>query len=60
MKIFKRFFYIVLVLLLIMAIYFKCNAGEIFTKIGSYYYNKNNVAEAQKFYEKSFHRFLRL
>ena len=37
-----------------MAIYFKCNAGEIFTKIGSYYYNKNNVAEAQKFYEKSF------
>lgn len=54
MKVLKFFFYSILVIALICALYFRHNAGDVFAKIGNYYYGKNNVEKAQAFYEKSF------
>ncbi len=54
MKRFKIFFYSILVIVLVGALYFRYNAEDVFEKIGNYYYSKNNIAKAQEFYEKSF------
>ena len=51
---FKIFFYAVLLVALIGALYFRNNAEDVFAKIGNYYYSKNNIAKAQEFYERSF------
>lgn len=51
---FKILFYFVLILAAIGALYFKMNTGEIFARIGDYYYTKNDITKAQEFYEKSF------
>lgn len=54
MKNLKSFFYIFLIILLLLALYFQCNAGDIYAKIGNFYYKRNNIVQAQNFYEKSF------
>lgn len=54
MKKFRLFFYLILFILLIAAIYFKNNTGKVYAGVGEYYYSKNNIVKAQKFCEKSF------
>ena len=54
MKNLKSFFYIFLIILLLLALYFQYNAGDIYAKIGNFYYKRNNIVQAQNFYEKSF------
>ncbi len=50
----KIVFYSCLLIILLLALYFRCNSGSIFAQIGNCYYKKNNIAKAQSFYEKSF------
>lgn len=54
MKIFRIIFYTLLAAILTFALYFRSNAGKFYAGIGDYYYGKNNIENAQKFYEKSF------
>ncbi len=51
---FRIVFYAILLMVLAGAIYFRTNTDAIYAKLGDYYFAHNNVAKAQKFYEKSF------
>lgn len=51
---FRIVFYAILLMVLAGAIYFRTNTDVIYAKLGDYYFAHNNVAKAQKFYEKSF------
>ena len=51
---FRVFFYSILAIILAGALYFRSNSGMIYAQIGNYYYQHNNVKEAQIFFEKSF------
>ncbi len=54
MKKSKLFFYLVLLIILFLAFYFNKNADFVYAKIGDFYYRNNQIAKAQKYYEKSF------
>ena len=50
---FRYIFYSILVLVLAFSLYFRSNAKDIYAHIGNFNYQKNNLAQAQKYYEKS-------
>lgn len=51
---FRIIFYSLLAVLLIGALYFHANIGNIYAQIGNYYYSHNDVPKAQKYCEKAF------
>lgn len=50
----RFFFYSLLTLFLVLAVFFYHNAGHIYAQIGNFYYKHNKIVESQKFFEKSF------
>ena len=54
MKNYRVGLYSILIIILLMAVYFKQHADLIYSNIGNYYYRHNNINQAQKYYEKSF------
>ena len=54
MKNYRVGLYSILIIILLMAVYFKQRADLIYSNIGNYYYKHNNINQAQKYYEKSF------
>ena len=51
---FKTIFYSILVIILGGAVYFHFYAEQVYANIGNYFYQRNNIPKAQKYYEKSF------
>ncbi len=46
--------YSFLTVFLLLALYFYKNAAFVYSQLGNFYYKKNNIEQAQKYYEKSF------
>ena len=51
---YKVYLYSFLFLILILAFWFRNHADELYGSIGDYYYKKDNIKQAQSFYEKAF------